>query len=167
MISGVKNARFWDRECWPARNCNDHRHNSNEQCSPLSCCWLGPCSLVSWAPGITIPWTSINNWFTHVKNSSAGALHVLVHFFDFLPTTTTWNFLNILQGDIKTEFFFPSSSWARFLRINKLLANWAGLKSFKNREMKHCVYDKRQTWICTWWPSFPFTYRLLFIITTG
>ena len=74
---------------------------------------------------------------------------------------------NHFTGDIKTEFFCPSLSWARFLRINKLLANWAGLKSFKNREMKHRVYDKRGTWICTWWPCFPFTYRLLFIITTG
>ena len=28
------------------------------------------------------------------------------------------------------------------------------------RENKHPVYDKRQTWICTTWPSFSFTCRL-------
>ena len=50
---------------------------------------LGISSLVSRALGITIPRTSTNDWFTHEKNSSAGALHVLVHFFDVLSTTTT------------------------------------------------------------------------------
>ena len=34
------------------------------------------------------------------------------------------------------------------------------------REVKHHVYVKRQTRICTTWPSFPFTCRLLFIIST-
>ena len=33
-------------------------------------------------------------------------------------------------------------------------------------EVKHHVYVKRQTRICTTWPSFPFTYRLRFIIST-
>jgi len=28
------------------------------------------------------------------------------------------------------------------------------------REIKHRFYDKRQTWICTSWPSFSFTCRL-------
>ena len=35
-----------------------------------------------------------------------------------------------------------------------------------NREVKHHVYVKRQTRICTTWPSFLFTCRLLFIIST-
>ena len=35
-----------------------------------------------------------------------------------------------------------------------------------NREIKHHVYVKWQTWICTMWPSFLFTCRLLFIIST-
>ena len=35
-----------------------------------------------------------------------------------------------------------------------------------NREIKHHVYVKRQTRICTTWPSFLFTCRLLFIIST-
>ena len=35
-----------------------------------------------------------------------------------------------------------------------------------NRKVKHHVYVKRQTRICTTWPSFLFTYRLLFIIST-
>ena len=35
-----------------------------------------------------------------------------------------------------------------------------------NREVKHHVYVKRQTRICTTWPSFSFTCRLLFIIST-
>ena len=35
-----------------------------------------------------------------------------------------------------------------------------------NRKVKHHVYVKRQTRIFTTWPSFPFTYRLLFIIST-
>ena len=33
-------------------------------------------------------------------------------------------------------------------------------------EVKHHVYVKRQTRICSTWPSFPFTCRLLFIIST-
>ena len=35
-----------------------------------------------------------------------------------------------------------------------------------NREVKQQVYVKRQTRICTTWPSFLFTCRLLFIIST-
>ena len=35
-----------------------------------------------------------------------------------------------------------------------------------NRKVMHHVYVKRQTRICTTWLSFPFTYRLLFIIST-
>ena len=35
-----------------------------------------------------------------------------------------------------------------------------------NREIKHHVYVKRQTRICTRWPSFSFTCRLLFIISS-
>ena len=50
---------------------------------------LGTSSLVSRAPGITMRRTLAKNWFTHEKNSSAGALHVLVHFLDVLSTTTT------------------------------------------------------------------------------
>ena len=34
------------------------------------------------------------------------------------------------------------------------------------KEVNHHVYVKRQTRICTTWPSFPFTCRLLFIIST-
>ena len=34
------------------------------------------------------------------------------------------------------------------------------------REVKHHVYVKQQTQICTTWPSFSFTCRLLFIIST-
>ena len=36
--------------------------------------------------------------------------------------------------------------------------------NLSNREIKHRVYGKRQTWICTTWPSFLFTCRLQFII---
>ena len=36
----------------------------------------------------------------------------------------------------------------------------------ENGEVKHHVYVKRQTRICTTWPSFPFTCRLLFIISS-
>ena len=36
----------------------------------------------------------------------------------------------------------------------------------ENREVKHHVYVKRQTRICTTWPSFLLTCRLLFIIST-
>ena len=35
-----------------------------------------------------------------------------------------------------------------------------------NRDVKHHVYVKRQTWICTTWPSFPFTCRWLFFFST-
>ena len=35
-----------------------------------------------------------------------------------------------------------------------------------NREIKIHVYAKRQTWICTTWPSFPLIFRLLFIAST-
>ena len=34
------------------------------------------------------------------------------------------------------------------------------------REVKHHVYIKRQTRICTTWPSFPFACRRLFVIST-
>ena len=35
-----------------------------------------------------------------------------------------------------------------------------------NSEIKIHVYVKRQTWICTTWPSFPLNCRLLFITST-
>ena len=35
-----------------------------------------------------------------------------------------------------------------------------------NSEIKIHVYAKRQTWICTTWPSFPLNCRLLFITST-
>ena len=35
-----------------------------------------------------------------------------------------------------------------------------------NREVKHHVYVKQRTQVCTTWQSFPFTCRLLFIIST-
>ena len=38
--------------------------------------------------------------------------------------------------------------------------------NFWYREVKHHVYVKRQKRICTTWPIFPFTCRLLFIIST-
>ena len=34
------------------------------------------------------------------------------------------------------------------------------------REIKIHVYAKRQTWICTTWPSFPLIFRLPFIAST-
>ena len=34
------------------------------------------------------------------------------------------------------------------------------------REIKIHVYAKRQTWICTTWPSFPLIFRLSFIAST-
>ena len=37
---------------------------------------------------------------------------------------------------------------------------------YLSRVVKHHVYVKRQTWICTTWPSFLFTCRLLFLIST-
>ena len=40
------------------------------------------------------------------------------------------------------------------------------IPSKENREVKHHVYVKRQTRICTMWPSFLLTCRLLFIIST-
>ena len=44
MISGVKNARFRIENVGePETVTIRYRHSSNEQCSPLSCCWLGPC----------------------------------------------------------------------------------------------------------------------------
>ena len=44
---------------------------------------------------------------------------------------------------------------------------WHKLIDFShNRKVMHHVYVKRQTRICTTWPSFPFNYRLLFIIST-
>ena len=36
------------------------------------------------------------------------------------------------------------------------------IREIKIREIKHRVYGKRQTWICTTWPSFPF--YLLFTV---
>ena len=38
--------------------------------------------------------------------------------------------------------------------------------SFRNREVKHHLYGKRQTRICTTWPSFPLTCCLLLILST-
>ena len=35
-----------------------------------------------------------------------------------------------------------------------------------NREIKIHVYARRQTWICTTWPSFPLNVRVLFIAST-
>ena len=58
--------KIWDRECWPARNRNDHTNITNEQ-SVTHCLFaglaraLGISSLVSRAPGITIPLTSTKN----------------------------------------------------------------------------------------------------------
>ena len=73
--------KIWDPECWPARNRNDHRNSSKEQC--VTQCPVaglarasGISSLVSRDPGFTIPRMSTSNWFTHEKKRFAGALHV-------------------------------------------------------------------------------------------
>ena len=48
------------------------------------------------------------------------------------------------------------------------VALWVSCVTFKAfiGEVKHHVYVKRQTRICTTWPSFAFSCRLLFIIST-
>ena len=56
-----------------------------------------------------------------------------------------------------------NSSGAEFLStISKFMKRM----NFVIREIKIHVYAKRQTWICTTWPSFPLIFRLLFIAST-
>ena len=43
---------------------------------------------------------------------------------------------------------------------------WRFCACSKNREIKIHVYPKRQTLICTTWPSFPLVFRWLFIAST-
>ena len=164
MISGVKTARFGIENVGePETVTIRHRHSSNEQCSPLSFCWLGPC-IGNFQPGQLgsrhYNTVDVNKQLVHAREKQLCGC--ITRFSTLLwrpPHDYDVKLPNHFTGDIKTEFFYPSLTWARFLRINKLLANCAGLKSFKNREMRHRVYDKRETWICTSWPCFPFTYR--------
>ena len=52
-------------------------------------------------------------------------------------------------------------SWA-----NRLSLHRCRRFNVDNREIKIQVYPKRQTWICTTWPSFPLNCPLLFITST-
>ena len=51
-------------------------------------------------------------------------------------------------------------------KIRTLLVSLGKLRLPLHRSHKHHVYVKRQTRICNTWPSFLFTCRLLFIIST-
>ena len=51
-------------------------------------------------------------------------------------------------------------------KVCRLLSSAVLLRKFTNKEIKIHVYAKRQTWICTTWPSFPLNCRLLFITST-
>ena len=65
------------------------------------------------------------------------------------------------------HFLTHGAPLARFARESSaIIASRDQPRPINNREIKHHVYGKWQTWICTTWPSFPFTYRLLFIIAT-
>ena len=73
------------------------------------------------------------------------------------------------QGCLVTSFavFFTVGLPANLLGTSSQAHQLAmSLKGQLIREVKHNVYVKRQTRICTTWTRFPFACRLLFIIST-
>ena len=79
-----------------------------------------------------------------------------------------------VSSNVEEEFLEVSDPARARLRINYQISltfaevNFVKCPSISSviREVKHHVYVKRQTRICTTWPSFPITCRLLFTIST-
>ena len=111
MISRVKSARYRDRECWPARNRKDHRNSSNEQCYPLSCCWLGSCigNLQPGKPGFGHYNTAdVNKQLVHAREKYLCGCITRFSTFLWRPLhDSDVKLPNHFTGDIKTECFFP------------------------------------------------------------
>ena len=59
---------------------------------------------------------------------------------------------------VTSSFISGEATWS----LLRMLVRLYGV----NREVKHHVYVKQRTQVCTTWQSFPFTCRLLFIIST-
>ena len=85
----------------------------------------------------------------------------LPRFFQLL----TRKFVNTAKKNALKLVRMPSLNVICWKLTRMKLWNFATLWS-NIREVKHRVYVKRQTRICATWPSFPFTCRLLFIIST-
>ena len=67
------------------------------------------------------------------------------------------------------EDWFGTPTWPPFHCFGTpIWPPWRHVKTlyWNSREVKHHVYVKRQTRICTTWPSLPLTCRVLFIIST-
>ena len=79
----------------------------------------------------------------------------------FQGTTGVWKYLSFR---FQKEYEKKKGKYVTSKCILRNLFYWCS--NLSNREIKHRVYGKRQTWICTTWPSFLFTCRLQFIITT-
>ena len=79
-------------------------------------------------------------------------------------------FVNIntqLTYDLSLKtFWFVYKTVVYFLQLRYIVLTSKLLAVNSNSEVKHHVYVKRQTRICTTWPSFPITCRLRFIIST-
>ena len=89
------------------------------------------------------------------------------------PCFKTWYWHIILAWVAQTQLTLIRLG-KTFSNINtqqNLHVKYISLESFSdiffgNREIKQRIYGKWQTWICTTWQSFSFTWHLLFIITT-
>ena len=76
-----------------------------------------------------------------------------------IKETDNWYALYTL---LVLSIVFPS--YENYLPFSWLF--WPDMSFYNNREGKHDIYVKRQTRLCTTWPSFPITCRLVFIIST-
>ena len=103
--------------------------------------------------------------YPHHKNVRVKLRHFVEQYFPSLWMIEWKNF-------IFTRWSFQDTKLLGWTRKGKTWSRGTNLRlAFAvnvtlNREIKHHVYVKRQTRICTTWPSFLFTCRLLFIIST-
>ena len=72
----------------------------------------------------------------------------------------------IVSNTLQARDVFSFLRFVRRLKLNRARRAFSLRCSRDTREVKHHVYVKRQMRICTTWPSFPFTCRLLLIIST-
>ena len=103
--------------------------------------------------------------YPHHKNVRVKLRHFVEQYFRSLWMIEWKNF-------IFTRWSFQDTKLLGWTRKGKTWSRGTNLRlAFAvnvtlNREIKHHVYVERQPRICTTWPSFLFTCRLLFIIST-
>ena len=103
--------------------------------------------------------------YPHHKNVRVKLRHFVEQYFPSLWMIEWKNFIFTRWSFQDTKLLGwtrKGETWSRGTNLRLAFAVNVTL----NREIKHHVYVKWQTQICTTWPSFLFTCRLLFIIST-